>query len=253
MSVLSSIDCLPSVFEYLSLVDASVLGSVCRHWGVVSQVCPRTVVDTVGFNIDPNQVVSMLLSSRRTVRTVRISAYDVEALLEAVLPILPELSNLENLAIFSAQKDGSVFCNGGGLKMIESYQRPGRRSLILSCDPSLPVINKLLTSWGKSLSSIAFLQGTFAIFKSEKDVVNFLDSKIDIAKLECLHLGHCKCSLDLDPVIAKLLAQAGQLKYIQWSDAGASLEMMRALMTSERKIKCAFEGAGFLSSFFRTA
>lgn len=233
------------------MMDVGIVGTVNRHWNTVSQVCPRTVIDTVGMALSVDQLTALLIANRRTVHTVRISSNDVGELVERIIPILPQLVKLENLAFFSAAKDGTVFLNNGALKDVEQYIVSGKKSLILGCDPSLPAVEKLIIEMAPQLNTLVFLRGCDSLLKTDKQILNFLETNIDIEKINCLYLGHCSGGAELDPVIALLLSKASNLQYIQWSNAGASLEMMRALMSAEPKIHCAFEGAGFLSLFYR--
>ena len=242
---------LGTVFEYLSLMEIASLGRVNHYWSRVSTVCPRSVLDTMGLSIRNDQLLAMVLANRRNLTKIRLSSSHLEQLAAGLLQILPQLPLLEHVELYQANRDGSVLYNAESLAEISKYERPGCKSLILGCDPSIPSVYRLVMHLIPQLSTVAFLKGTDSIFSTEKELINFLENSCNFPNLNCLHLGTCSNSVEMDPVIALLLAKAAELKYIQWSNASAGLEMMRALMLSENKIQCAFEGAGFLSFFYR--
>jgi hypothetical protein len=250
MSSFSDAAYLSTVFEYLSLMEIASLGRVNQYWNYVSRVCPRSVLDTVGLHMSTEQLLAMVLANRRNLTKIRLSSFHIEQLADGLLNILNQLPHLEHIELLEANRDGSVLFNGQALSEVSKYEIPGKKSLVLSCDPNIPSVKRLLNSLAPNLSTIAFLRGCESIFETEKQLMDFFENSCNFSLLSCVYLGTCNTAVEMDPVIALLLTNAENLRYIQWSNASASLEMMKALMQKEKKIHCAFEGAGFLSYFY---
>jgi hypothetical protein len=249
------LECLPTVFEFLPLMEVSALGHVNQYWNYVSSVCPMSVIDTVGLSIPIPRLMALINANRQSLVSLRMSNEDLECLIDEILTILPYLVKLESIAVFQANDDGSVSL--GSLWEVDKYTAPrltgkGVASLVLGCDPAIPAVGRLLNRLTPNLTTLAFLRGTENFFKTETDIQTFLSSNCSLDELQCLYLGHCLGTVDMDPVIALLLNSAKKLRYVEWSNAGAGLDMMKAIMKTG-SIHCAFEGAGFLSFLFRMA
>jgi hypothetical protein len=250
MSIASEPAYLSTVFEYLSLMEIASVGRVNQYWSFVAQVCPRSVLDTVGLNVSTDQLLAMVLANRRNLTRLRLSSFHIELLADGLMQIIDQLPLIEHIELFQANRDGSVFLNNQNLAQVSKYQLTGTKSLVLSCDPSIPSVNRLLTHLAPTMSTIAFIRGCENLFETEKELLIFVEKNCNFSLLNCLFFGSCSSMVEMDPVIALLLTRAQNLKFIQWSNASASLEMMKALMQCEKKIHCAFEGAGFLSYFY---
>lgn len=256
-SQLDSLPCLPTVFEFLPLIEVTSMGLVNRHWNLVASVCPMTVIDTVGMSISTERLIDLIRANKRHLVSLKVSAIEVDQLVDLLIPLMQSLTRLEHLSIFSANADGAVRFDLGTLSAIEKHspikrsRTCGLKSLVLGCEVSGSSIEKLLYQVSPQLTTLAFLRGCDSLFKTDEELIEFLNTKCTLSQMVCLHLGHCPGSVDMDPVIALLLAEADRLRYIHWSNAGAGLDMMKALMTHNGPIHCAFEGSNFLSFLFR--
>ena len=253
-ATLSELPCLTSVLEYLPLLEIASFSRVNKWWDFSASVCPFSVLDTVGVSIPTERLIGMILANRTNLHVLRVSVPEtrLSRFVQALTRILPQLTRLESLAIFTESADGSVRCNSQALLDIERRHTPTTgteyriTTLVLSCDPSVPAVRALIDTVAPGLTGIAFLRGCHDIFRSGDELSQFFELRLNMASIRCLYLGHCNSEIDMDPVIARLLADATQLEYIQWSGAGASIDMMKSLM-QRKSLECAFEGAGVLS------
>ena len=246
---------LTSVFEFLPLVEITTFSAVNRHWNFTASVCPMAVIDTLGMAIPLDRLLDLIRTNRRNVAILRISVrrQDLDSLMHELNILLPQMIRLHHLSIFTAHDNGSVTFNLQALAEVDKHSQPpesssGLSSLVLGCDPSIPSVRTFLAKVAKRLSTLAFLRGCHTVFKTEVEITQFLQDECDLACLRCLHLGACASAIDMDPLIALLLTHCQDLRYVQWSGAGASLDMMKSIM-NKKPIQCAFEGVGFLSLF----
>ena len=255
LGMLGDLASLTSVFEFLPLVEIISCSNLNRHWNFTASVCPMAVIDTVGMAIPLDRLIHMISSNRRNVTILRMSVTraNMDALILELEKLMPEMTRLNHLSIFTAHDDGSVTFNFQALTDIDKHSltkedESGLKSLVLGCDPAIPSVRTFMSIHARTLSTLAFLRGCHTAFKTEVEIAEFLESQCDLASVRCLHLGACSSSMDMDPLIALLLTQCESLRYVQWTGAGASLDMMKSIM-SKKPIECAFEGVGFLSLF----
>lgn len=251
---LSSSPCLESVLEFLPLVEMTRNASVNKEWKMAASASPLAFLDTVGLSISPSRLFQMIQQHSHSLVVVRVSLPEnqINEFVCKILSLIPEkMKSLKQLVILPALRDGSVFLNLQALSEIDrftpfSQSACGLESLVIGCNPSFPATRKLIQQAAPTLISLAFLNGCESLFSSESQLSDFLTQTLCIESLTCLHLGACNPVIDMDPVISQLLFRARSLGYIQWSGCGASIDMMKSLVESKR-IRCAFEGIGFLS------
>ena len=235
------------------------MSTVNRWWNFVATVFPCSVLDTVGLDIPLDRLLYIIFRNRRNTEILKVSVRetDIDEFVERLTPLLSDATLLTTLQIFSSNRDGAVRIPLKDLHDVEKFSTskrlmpettPGIQTLVLSCDPCGESIRSLLKLTGPSLTSLSFLKGCGRLFKSEEEITEFISHTLRLENIECLYLGSCSSSVDMDPVIARLLAEAGRLRFIQWTNAGASIEMMKSL-TGKKGLKCAFEGIGFLYLF----
>ena len=247
---ISELPCLGSVQEFLPLVEIARYSAISRDWNFASSLCPLSCIDTVGVCISAQRLLRMIANSKGTLVILRVSLQEceIENFLIQFSPLIPQMPLLKQFALLAAFPDGSVRLNLDPLSQIDrfsvfSYQ-PGLESLVIGCDAL--IVKNLIYSTCTTLRSLAFLRGPGSLFHSQEQLTDFLANDLCIEQVKFLHLGTCDLEMDMDPVIALLLARANCLQYVQWSSAGASIDMMKSLMQSGR-MQCAFEGVGFLS------
>lgn len=245
--MISELPCLSNILEFLTLSETMRVSTVNRWWSFVATVCPLTVLDTVGLGIPMDRLLSMISRNRTNLTTLRISVCerDLEQFIIKFLAI--DLESITSLSVFAASdRDGSVRVSLKDMTTMDKYS--GSFSLVLGCDPSIACVRKLVEKMGPSLSTIAFLRGCWNLYKSEDEILQFFEESISLENLKCIHFGACNSNVDMDPVIARILIGSPNLEYIQWTGAGASIDMMKSL-TGRKNLECAFEGIGFLSLF----
>lgn len=238
---MNELECLPTVFEFVSLYDLhSNFGRVNRHWKSVAASAPLSRINTVGYTVQLDVLVSLISGNVQSLVEICISvdSNTMGDLLEFLIQHIHKMSNLKRLEVYTSMSDGSV-------RNMLSLASTSCKRLILQIDDSLysKQIKSILALFEPQ--SIFFLSGCSNIFPSEDVLLSFLLSD---PLIEEIHLGFCSGLVDMDRVIPLMLSGCDSLKYFQWSHASASLELMQTLIKHER-VKFSFDSIGFISWF----
>jgi len=251
--MLSESPCLPSVYEFLGLSDKLSFARVNKYWRFVSTTSPSVVIDTVGFDLSISRLSSLVSRNAKYLETLRVSVRepDIDVFVSFLLENLGQLERLESLAIFVSLPDGSVRLPIRDLVRFDSFtQRTdcakfrAITSLVLQVDPSTSKsVQTLLRILGPNLRSVALLRGP-GVNKSA-DLVSFITRSIPQA--DAIYLGPCVSDIDMDEVVPHIFAnREGQepIRYLQWSNASASIDTLRFVRS--KVSECDFDGLGFL-------
>ena len=96
---------------------------------------------------------------------------------------------------------------------------------------------------GPNLRSVALLRGP-GVNKSA-DLVSFIIHSIPQA--DAIYLGPCVSDIDMDEVVPHIFANREAqepIRYLQWSNASASIDTLRFVRS--KVSECDFDGLGFL-------
>jgi hypothetical protein len=245
--MLTESPCLPSVYDFLNLSDKLSFARVNRYWRFVSTTCPSAVIDTVGFDISVSRLVNLVKTNSSQLEILRVSIREseIDFFVSEFLSNMHKFSNLRKLAIFVSAPDGSVRIPIRDLSRIDMFDNPlghsGISSLILQFDPtrSKPT-QKLIAAIGENLNTIAFLRGSG--LSSSDELVCFLTKTVPRAS--SIFLGHCDTDINMDDVVPHIFANRNTIKYLQWSNASASIGTLQFVQS--KVSECDFDGLGFL-------
>ena len=249
--MLTESPCLPSVYEFLGLSDKLSFARVNKYWRFVSTTSPSTVIDTVGFDLSVGRLTSLISRNASYIEIIRVSVCEseIDGFISFILSHLNEFERLKKLAIFSSMPDGSVRLPIRDLQRIDGFDQPidcqsqnAITSLILQVDPAVSKsAQTLVNELGPNLKSVAFLRGP-GVTKST-DLLSLLTKSIPLA--ESIYLGPCVTDIDMDEVVPHIFTNRENcIRYLQWSNASASLDTLRFVRS--KVSECDFDGLGFL-------